>query len=184
MSRIGKRLISIPADVTFSVSPNFCEIEVKGPLGSLHKTLPGLVPIKVANQQISTLMPTIRPKENYPLLGTTNSLISNWIEGVTKGFSKKLIITGLGYKAILKDKILELNLGFSHLIFYPIPTEIKIEVSNNTIVTISGIDKEKVGLVASQIRKFKKTEPYKGKGVRYDNEIVHRKVGKTASTSK
>ncbi|WHP39234.1 MAG: 50S ribosomal protein L6 [Mollicutes bacterium] len=103
---------------------------------------------------------------------------------MTKGFSKKLIINGLGYKAILKGNILELHLGFSHPINYSLSDDITAEVKNNTIVTISGIDKQKVGLVASQIRKFKKTEPYKGKGVRYENEVVLRKIGKTASSTK
>ncbi len=178
MSRIGNRKLSLPKNVEMSISIENLVI-INGPKGTLKKWFPK--PIKIENNdQIVTTTRLNNIKHNKQLHGTTNSLISGMIEGVTKGFTKTLQIIGVGYKANLKGNILTLSLGFSHPVTYTIPDTIEVEVPKPTEIIIKGIDKQLVGETAAQIRKFRKPEPYKGKGIRYLNEKVVRKEGKSA----
>lgn len=181
MSRIGKRIIKIPENVEINFSNDFKKITVNGPLGILKKNLSGKIKIKIENNELTTNLSENFKKKDYPLWGTTNSLIKNFIDGVTVGYKKQLIVSGLGYKVFLKGNTLEMNLGFSDTKIFKFPEEIKIEVEKNTLITVSGIDKEIVGLISSKIKKIRKIEPYKGKGIAYVGEKIKRKVGKTAS---
>ncbi len=182
MSLIGRRLLVIPVEVTVKISEDFRQVELTGPLGKVSKKFSGKIIIEQKDQQLTTKLRPNAAKTDKALWGTTNSIIQNLIDGVMKGFAKKLLISGLGYKVIHKNDTLELFLGFSHSIIFPIPADITINVPSPTVIEISGIDKERVGLIASQIRKFKKTEPYKGKGVRYHDEVPLRKAGKTTTS--
>jgi large subunit ribosomal protein L6 len=175
MSRIGKLPIKIPSGVTITVDDNF--ITVKGPKGELKQfTMPGIN----INQQDDTItitrindMPKNRAKH-----GLMRSLINNMVKGVTEGFSKKLEIHGVGFRVALAGNQLKMNLGFSHQVEYSLPTSVTASVEQNTI-TITGIDKQQVGQIAAEIRALKKPEPYKGKGIRYENERIIRKSGKS-----
>ena len=178
MSRVGKSPIPLPAGVTVSVADR--RVTVTGPQGSLDRELPGAITVR---QEDSTLL-VERPddqRHNRALHGLTRSLVSNMVIGVTTGFKKELEIVGVGYRATAKgpDR-LELALGFSHLVPVEAPPGITFEVPVPTRVTVKGIDKELVGQVAANIRKVRKPEPYKGKGVRYAGEVVQRKAGKAA----
>lgn len=179
MSRVGKVPIDVPEGVKFTIKDNY--IEVNGPLGKLSQKIHPLIDIHSEGNKI-----VIERKNNEKftrsLHGLSRSLIDNLIIGVTKGFEKKLIIEGLGYKAQVKGNKLELNLGFSHPIEFDIPEGIKIKVEKQEI-TVSGLDKQFVGEITAKIRKIKKPEPYKGKGIRYIDEVVRRKVGKAAVSS-
>ena len=175
MSRLAKKPIQIPENVKFEVKDGV--IFIKGPKGELsRKYKDDLISIESDGKNI-----VIKPKQSGSqakmLLGTFVSHIKNMMEGTINGFEKKLIIEGVGYKAESAGKDLKLSLGFSHPVIYKIPEEISITAEKN-IITVSGIDKEKVGLTASKIRLLKKPEPYKGKGIRYANEVVKRKAGK------
>jgi large subunit ribosomal protein L6 len=178
MSRIGKSPIPVPSGV--DVTLNGRRIAVKGPQGVLERDLPGEITIR---QEDSTLL-VERPndeRQNRALHGLTRSLVANMVAGVTAGFSKDLEIVGVGYRAIAKSpQQLELALGFSHPVFVDAPEGITFDVPAPNRVTVRGIDKEKVGQVAADIRKIRKPEPYKGKGVRYAGEVVLRKAGKAA----
>ncbi len=182
MSRIGKRLLKVPKDVSLYFSPDFVNVQVTGPLGSIKKRLSGLVAINVQDGVVQTDCIKKNDKSSQQMWGTTNALLKNWMIGVTKGFQKKILIKGLGYKVkLLSEKILQLYLGFSHPINYQIPEGISVEVLQNVDLIIKGVDKDLVGLVASQIHKMKKKDPYKGKGVFYEGEKITLKVGKTAT---
>lgn len=180
MSRIGNRILTIPNGVEVIVSKNN-EVIIKGPKGELTNKFSSLIEIKVNTEQ--HIVQTLRSNENKhtkQLHGTTNSLLNGMIEGVFKGFEKQLQIIGVGYKAILNGQKLNLSLGFSHPVEMDILSGITLEVPKPTSVIVKGIDKQLVGEFAANIRAFRKPEPYKGKGIRYVDEIVIRKEGKSA----
>jgi len=179
MSRVGKKIINISENVEVNITDDV--IKVIGPKGELELRFPPGVFVKQADKQMTVGIKNPQLKKNRALWGTCRSLIANLIEGVTKGFSKQLEISGIGFKAQVKDKKLLLNLGFSHQIEFPIPSGIEIKIENN-IITITGADKQLVGEVAAQIRSLKKPEPYKGKGIKYLNEVIRRKAGKVVKT--
>jgi large subunit ribosomal protein L6 len=178
MSRIGRTPIPIPGGVDVTVAEG--RISVKGPQGQLERALPGEI---VVRQEDSTLL-VERPNDertNRALHGLTRSLVANMVLGVTAGFTKDLEIVGVGYRATARNpQQIELALGFSHPVVVDAPDGISFEVPAPTRITVKGIDKEKVGQVAADIRKIRKPEPYKGKGVRYAGEYVQRKAGKAA----
>ncbi len=174
MSRIGKKPISIPSEIEVQIKDQ--EIKVKGPKGELLKKVRPEIKVENKDQEI-IVSPQIESKKTNAYWGLTRALIANMIEGVTKGYEKKMQIKGLGYKATMEGDKLVLLVGFSHPVEIEPMEGIKMEVKGN-IITVSGIDKEKVGLRASQIRKVKPPEPYKGKGIRYLDETVRRKAGK------
>jgi len=175
MSRVGKKPVPIPSGVTAVVEGQ--TVKVKGPKGSLSLVLHGDVEAKVDNGEVK-VDPRVDTKRARAMWGTYRSLLANVMEGVTKGFERKLEITGVGYRAALQGKNLQVQLGYSHDIVYPIPEGITIAVPKATEVVVSGIDGQKVGHVAAEIRAFRKPEPYKGKGVKYSDEFVFRKEGK------
>jgi large subunit ribosomal protein L6 len=177
MSRIGKRPIEVPAGVNVSVDPG--RVMVSGPLGELQQTVPARMTIEREDGQLVVTRPTERG-EDRALHGLTRTLVANMVEGVTKGFEKKLLIQGVGYRAALRGAALELNVGYSHPVVIDAPKGITFEVPTPTEVTVKGIDKQQVGEIAAQVRKVRPPEPYKGKGIRYDGEYVRRKVGKRA----
>lgn len=177
MSRIGKLPIEIPEKVTVDVNENRV-ITVKGPKGELKKSLPPLASVQIEDRVI-TVERQSDDKNSKAAHGLTRALIANFIEGVNTGFSKKLQIIGVGYKAEMRGQRLLLNLGYSHPILVNVTNDVTIDTPSPTEIVVSGIDKEKVGLVAAKIRSFRKPEPYKGKGVRYEGEYVRRKAGKT-----
>ena len=179
MSRIGNKTITIPAGCEISVSDSN-EVTVKGPKGTLSRQFNPNIGIKVEDGQV-TCTRTNENKQTKQLHGTTRALIHNMIVGTTEGFKKTLEIVGIGYRAALNGKTLNLNIGYSHEINYPIEDGITIEVPNATTIVVSGIDKQRVGEVAAHIRNFRKPEPYKGKGIRYQGEHIIHKEGKTAA---
>jgi len=176
MSRIGRMPIAIPAGVTVNVAENN-HVTVKGPKGTLEKTLPQEMDIKVEGSEVTVSRPNDL-KKMKSLHGLTRSLIQNMVIGVTEGFEKKLEINGVGYRAEKKGKVLTLHLGFSHPVEMTDPDGIESVLDGNNI-TVKGIDKEKVGQYAAEIRDKKRPEPYKGKGIKYADEVIRRKVGKT-----
>ena len=175
MSRIGKRAVAIPTGVTASVEGQ--TVKVKGPKGALEVVLPGDVSVKMDNGAVK-VDPRNETKRARSMWGTSRTLVANLVAGVTKGFERKLDITGVGYRAAVQGKNLQIALGYSHDVAYPIPAGITIVTPKPTEVLISGIDRQKVGQVAAEIRGFRKPEPYKGKGVRYSDEYIFRKEGK------
>ncbi len=177
MSRIGKQPISLPDGVTVEIAPG--SVTVKGPKGELTQVLPSEMKVEQADGTITVDRPTNRG-EHRALHGLTRSLIANMVEGVTEGFEKRLQIQGVGYRAQLKGKSLELALGYSHPVQMEAPEGIDFEVPQPTEVIVRGIDKQLVGETAARVRKHRPPEPYKGKGVRYAGERVSRKVGKRA----
>ena len=179
MSRIGNKTITIPADVEINVNSN--EVTVKGPKGTLTRQFSPLIELKVEGSEVNCVRAN-EEKHTKQLHGTTRALINNMIIGVKDGFKKELEIIGIGYKAAMQGKNLVLTLGYSHDINYEIEDGITVEVPNPTTIVVSGIDKQRVGEVASVIRGYRKPEPYKGKGIRYKGEFVPHKEGKTAAT--
>lgn len=177
MSRVGRMPIAIPAGVTVDIAENN-NVTVKGPKGELNRTLPAEMEIKVEGAELTVTRPNDL-KRNKALHGLTRALLNNMVIGVTDGFVKKLEIQGVGYKAAMQGDVLNLSLGYSHPINYPQPEGIKIEVPDQNHINVSGISKEQVGQVAAEIRGYRAPEPYKGKGIRYVDEYVRRKVGKT-----
>ncbi len=177
MSRIGQKPIPIPQGVSVAVSGP--QVQVKGPLGDIERTFHPAMEISVDDKSLSVRRSS-DSKAHKALHGLTRALLSNMVAGVVKGFSKELEIVGVGYRAEAKKNGVFLSLGFSHGIFYVTPRGIKIEVPKPTSIIISGIDRERVGEVAAQIRRLRKPEPYKGKGICYAGEHIHRKAGKTA----
>jgi large subunit ribosomal protein L6 len=178
MSRIGRSPIALPSGVEVDITDG--RIAVRGPKGALDRVLP--TPITVRRDQEAAVLLVERPddeRENRALHGLARSLVQNMVTGVTAGFEKNLEIQGVGYRAQARGpRQLELALGFSHPVVVDAPEGIDFEVPTPTRITVRGIDKEKVGQVAADIRKLRKPEPYKGKGIRYANEVVHRKAGK------
>ncbi len=177
MSKVGRREITIPANVTVTIAGT--KVIVQGPKGTLEKTFSSLMEIKSENGVI-TVKRANEDKQTMMLHGTTNSLIQGMVIGVTSGFVKELEIIGIGYRVELKDKILTFSLGLSHKIELKVPHHLKVEVPKNTSIIISGIDKQQVGEFAAKIKSFKKPEPYGGKGIRYKGEFIRRKAGKAA----
>lgn len=177
MSRIGKKPIEIPKGVTVNVEGQL--IKIKGPKGELQRTIHPLIKTEIAGSEIKFTRPDDL-KESRALHGLTRALVQNMVTGVTDSYKKTLEIVGVGYKAELKGKNLLLTIGYSHPIYFVPPDEVKIEVPTATQLVISGTDKELVGLVAAKIRSFRKPEPYKGKGIKYSDERIIRKAGKTA----
>ncbi|MFL6797002.1 MAG: 50S ribosomal protein L6 [Xanthobacteraceae bacterium] len=175
MSRVGKKPVPIPAGVSASVEGQV--VKVKGPKGALSLVLHDDVEAKVDKSELK-VDPRSDTKRARAMWGTYRSLVANVMEGVTKGFERRLDITGVGYRAAVQGKNLQVQLGYSHDIVYPIPEGISITTPRPTEILISGIDGQKVGHVAAEIRSFRKPEPYKGKGVKYANEVIFRKEGK------
>ena len=175
MSRIGKRAVAIPSGVTASVDGQ--TVKMKGPKGALELVLPTEVSAKLDKGSIK-VDPRNETKRARSMWGTSRTLVSNLVTGVTKGFERKLEITGVGYRAAVQGKNLQIALGYSHDVVYPIPTGIAIVTPKPTEVVITGIDRQQVGQVAAEIRGFRKPEPYKGKGVKYAGEYIFRKEGK------
>jgi large subunit ribosomal protein L6 len=177
MSRIGRKPIPVPSGVEVTVAPG--RVDVKGPLGALSQTVPLRMSIEQREGEVLVSRPTDRG-DDRALHGLTRTLVANMVEGVTKGFEKRLEIQGVGYRAQLRGRDLELALGFSHTVPYTAPEGIEFDVPQPTQVIVKGIDKQRVGQVAAEIRAVRPPEPYKGKGVRYEGEYVRRKVGKRA----
>ena len=175
MSRIGKSPITIPSGVDVDI--NSATVTVKGPKGELSHELPHLISARVEDGQI-IVERADDGREARSLHGLSRSLINNMVVGVTQGFSKQLEITGTGYRVVAKGKDLEFSLGFSHTVPFKAPEGIDFTVDSQTKFTVSGIDKQLVGETAARIRKIKKPEPYKGKGIHYVGETIRRKVGK------
>lgn len=182
MSRIGKKPITLPAGVTISVSPAN-EITVKGPKGELKQPLDRDIKVEVEGSELNVVRPTDQIRHRA-LHGLYRSIIANMVEGVHNGFTRKLELIGVGFRAAVTGQQLDMSLGFSHNIVFELPKEIKatavMEKGKNPIVTLEGIDKQLLGQVAAKIRSLRKPEPYKGKGVRYAGEVVRRKAGKSA----
>jgi large subunit ribosomal protein L6 len=177
MSRIGRKPISVPESVTVELAPG--RVAVKGPKGELEQRLAAEMKVEQSDGTVTVARPTDRG-EHRALHGLTRSLIANMVEGVVDGFEKRLEIQGVGYRAQLKGKSLEMALGYSHPVSVEPPPGIEFEVPQPTEVIVRGIDKQLVGQVAADIRKRRPPEPYKGKGIRYRDEHVARKVGKRA----
>jgi large subunit ribosomal protein L6 len=177
MSRIGKKPIEVPTSVSVALSPG--RVQVNGPLGELSQQVPTRMQIEQRDGEIVVTRPTERG-EDRALHGLTRTLVANMVEGVTKGFEKKLEIQGVGYRAALKGTSLELSVGYSHPVVIEPRQGVSFEVPVPTQIVVKGIDKQAVGQIAAEIRKVRPPEPYKGKGIRYEGEYVRRKVGKRA----
>ena len=179
MSRIGKLPITVPAGVEVKIDGN--TVTVKGPKGELTRTFQSMMTIKQEGDVITVERPDdTREAKSYH--GLTRTLLANMVEGVSKGYSKRLEMVGVGYRAALKGDALEMQLGFSHPVLVKAPEGITFEVPSQTQIVVSGADKEQVGQVAANIRAWRKPEPYKGKGIRYEGEYVRRKLGKAAKS--
>ena len=177
MSRIGRMPIAIPAGVTVEVAENN-KVTVKGPKGTLERVLPSEMEIKVEGAQVTVARPNDL-KRMKSLHGLTRTLINNMVHGVTEGYEKVLEVNGVGYRAAKSGKILTLNLGYSHPVEMTDPEGIETVVEGQNVILVKGIDKEKVGQFAAEIRDKRRPEPYKGKGIKYADETIRRKVGKT-----
>jgi len=177
MSRIGNKAVDIPDKVKVNIG-NDGAVAVEGPKGKLNWQLPREIKASVADNRVS-LVRGAETRSVKALHGLSRSLVNNMVQGVSAGFTKDLIIEGVGFKAAVQGQVLNLSLGFSHPILFAIPQDIKITVTESTKISISGIDKKAVGQVAADIRRYYPPEPYKGKGVRYAGEVIRRKEGKT-----
>ena len=175
MSRIGQKPVAVPQGVTVTIEGQ--TVKVKGPKGELQTQLVELVGVKLEGDQV-----IVAPRDESQLAraawGLSRSLVANMVTGVTDGFSKTLEINGVGYRAAIQGSGLQLNLGYSHDVVYQIPGDVQIETPKPTEIVVSGIDKQRVGQVAAEIREWRKPEPYKGKGIKYANEYIFRKEGK------
>ncbi len=178
MSRIGKQLITVPAGVEVTIANGI--LTAKGPKGTLTLAIHPKVSATITDNTVQVSVGDPEEKAQRSLWGLFNRLIANTIAGVATGFSKQLEVNGVGYKAVAAGKVLNLSLGYSHPIDYQLPAGIEATVEKN-IITISGADKQLVGQVAAEIRRYRKPEPYKGKGIKYTTETIRRKAGKTAA---
>lgn len=178
MSRIGKLPIPIPEKVDVEVRDQ--TVTVRGPKGSLSLAVHPAIQVQVRDRQVLCTRPSDE-KSHKALHGLTRTLIANMVEGVTKGFQRKLELVGVGYRAAMLGPNLNIALGYSHPILFPVPPGIQIEVKDQTQLTVSGVDKQLVGAVAAKLRSFRPPEPYKGKGVKYVEERIRRKAGKTGA---
>ncbi len=182
MSRVGRKPIEIPSGVTVSVNAN--KVDIKGPKGTLSLNVREPITVKVNGNKMQVERPNDE-RMNRALHGLTRALLACHVKGVSAGFEKKLLITGVGYRASLEGKKLSMALGFSHPVYIDPPAGISFEVSKTqTEIIVKGIEKSVVGQIAANIRDLKRTEPYKGKGIRYENEVVRRKAGKSVSGGK
>jgi large subunit ribosomal protein L6 len=180
MSRVGKKIIPVPTGV--EVTSDGATVRVKGPKGENAWTLPDGFRLSVEGSSASI----VRERDDQQaaaLHGLSRALVANMVHGVSEGFTRVLEIQGMGYKAELKGRDLELQLGFSHLVKYPVPEGVDARCESPTKIVLSGIDKGKVGQAAAEVRAFRPPEPYKGKGVRYEGEVVRRKAGKSAAAA-
>ena len=175
MSRVAKAPVTVPAGVTVTLSGQ--DITVKGPVGELSHTVHGLVAVSQEENTITTGVAE-ESKAAWAQAGTARALINNMVEGVSKGFEKKLVLNGVGYRAKAAGQNLNLSLGFSHPVDHAIPAGVKVETPSQTEIVLKGADKQMVGQVAANIRAYRKPEPYKGKGIRYSDENVRRKEAK------
>jgi large subunit ribosomal protein L6 len=175
MSRIGKKAVAVPSGVTANIEGQ--TVKMKGPKGALQFVVPDEIVVTMDNGAIK-VDPRSESKRARSMWGTSRTLVANLVTGVTKGFETKLEITGVGYRASVQGKNLQIALGFSHDVVFPIPDGIAIATPKPTEILVTGIDKQKVGQVAAEIRAFRPPEPYKGKGVRYAGEYIFRKEGK------
>ncbi|OGH91141.1 MAG: 50S ribosomal protein L6 [Candidatus Magasanikbacteria bacterium RIFOXYD2_FULL_39_9] len=178
MSRIGKKVITIPAGVTVSIEKD--QVAVKGPKGELKLKLHPRVVVVCDKNEVTTQVVNENNKQDRALWGTFSSLVINMVKGVTEGFKKELEINGVGYKAAMKGTNLMLEVGFSHPVEIKPAAGVKFAVDKN-LITIEGVDKQMIGEMAAQIRSIRKPEPYKGKGIKYVTEVIRRKAGKTAA---
>lgn len=182
MSRIGKAPIAVPAGVTITVGSDNV-VTVKGPKGELKQPIDRDITVKVENNEITVTRPTDQIRHRS-LHGLSRALLANVVKGVTDGYTRKLELVGVGFKATNTGNILDLALGYSHNIIFEIPSELKVatlqEKGKNPEITLTGIDRQLIGAVAAKIRSLRKPEPYKGKGVRYQGEVVRKKAGKSA----
>lgn len=180
MSRIGKKLINIPEGVELKLDGN--HLEVKGKKGTLKRELHGTMGLLIDKAaRTATVQPKSKTNDHANFHGLTRSLVHNMVEGVSQGFTKTLKLVGVGYKAILKGKELNLTLGYSHPIVYTLPEGLEAKVEKQTTIVINGIDKELVGQAAANIRAYRKPEPYHGKGVLYGDEVIVKKAGKSGA---
>ena len=175
MSRIGKKAVPVPAGVTATVNGNV--LSVKGPKGTLSMAMSDLITYDLQADSIG-VNPANDSKQARAFWGMQRTLVQNLVTGVTEGFTKKLLITGVGYRAAAQGRKLKLQLGYSHDVDIDVPEGIEVKTPDNTTVEISGADKQKVGQLAAEIRRWRKPEPYKGKGIKYDGEFIFRKEGK------
>jgi large subunit ribosomal protein L6 len=184
MSRIGKQPISLPKGVTFNFSKENHKVTVKGPKGELSQVVDSDFTIKQEEASILVERPT-EQKRHKAMHGLYRSLIANMIEGVSNGYKAQLELVGVGYKASAQSNVLELSLGYSHSVFLAVPSEIKVQATQekggNPTIHLEGIDKQLLGQVAAKIKSLRKVEPYKGKGIRFTGEFVRRKAGKAAA---
>lgn len=175
MSRIGKHPVTVPAGVTVDLAGQ--TVTVKGKLGELRQTLPAEVAVAVNDNQLS-VTPRASDARARAMWGLSRTLVQNMVTGVTQGFTVKLEISGVGYRAATDGQILTLQLGYSHDIKFAIPSDVKVTCETPTQITISGADRQRIGQIAAEIRGFRRPEPYKGKGIRYATETILRKEGK------
>lgn len=184
MSRIGKQPITLPKGVTCTFSPETKKVSVKGPKGELHETLKGDFKVTVDNGVVTVTRPS-EDKPDRALHGLYRALINNMVKGVSEGYKEQLELIGVGYKATAQSNVLELSLGYSHSVFLAVPSELKLQATQekgaNPMIYLEGIDKQLIGQVAAKIKSLRKVEPYKGKGIRYVGEYVRRKAGKAAA---
>ncbi len=178
MSRIGKKPIQIPEKVEVSVNENI--VTVKGPKGSLSRALHSAISLNIDNGVVEVI-PRSKSRQNFAFQGLFRSLIANMMTGVSKGYERILLLSGIGYRAEVKGSSLVLNVGYSNPVNFKLPDEIKASVEKNTRIVLSGIDKEVVGETAARIRRVRPPEPYKGKGIMYSDERIIKKAGKTAA---
>ena len=182
MSRIGKQAVTVPANVTITVGKDNV-VTVKGPKGELKETIDRDIKVEVKDGQVTVGRPTDQIRHRA-MHGLYRALIANQVKGVTEGYSKKLELIGVGFKAASQGNVLDLALGYSHNIIFEVPKELKVGTEQlkgqNPIITLEGIDKQLLGQVAAKLRSLRKPEPYKGKGVRYVGEVVRKKAGKAA----
>ncbi|MFM1986969.1 MAG: hypothetical protein RIS18_1186 [Actinomycetota bacterium] len=176
MSRVGKKLVTVPNGVEITISGT--KVDVKGPKGQMSINLPDSIKIKKNEDGTYSLERANDETKNKALHGLSRSLVANMVKGVTEGYSKTLEIVGTGYKVTAKGNDLEFALGYSHPVLFPAPAGISFKVESPTKFQIMGIDKQAVGETAAKVRKLRKQDPYKGKGIRFDNEVIRRKAGK------
>ena len=179
MSRIGMKAIPVPASVQVNISPE--KVEVKGPKGALETRIPFQIQVEIKDSRI-VVSRSSEDKQTKSFHGLTRALINNTVVGVTEGFKKQLKIIGVGYRAEVKGKNLEMQLGFSHPVIFPIPGDVKVTVEpKENLITVEGIDRQRVGEISALIRRFRKPDAYKGKGIRYIDERISLKAGKTGA---
>ena len=175
MSRVGKNPVAIPSGVTVQIADGV--VKTKGKLGELSLSTSDQVDVSLEDNQV-VVKPTNDSKQARIMWGTVRSIVANMVTGVSQGYTKQLEINGVGYRAAVQGKVLQLQLGYSHDVNFPIPADVTIKCDKPTSITISGADKQRVGQVAAEIRAYRKPEPYKGKGIKYADETILRKEGK------